>query len=139
MIYSSQYENVESNDIGTLAAIVSRSPIPALKGGDVRFRETTHGVLERPVRKTKEGKSSSDTQSEIGKPGKKEQISGIQNKGGKRGKKEPIPFWQRKTYTVPVDNTWPAPVACKMNIREWRELMKESGLEKDIKYIMDGF
>lgn len=55
------------------------------------------------------------------------------------GEKEPIPFWQRKIFTVPVDSVWPAPVSCKMNVTEWEELMKETGLNQDIKYITDGF
>lgn len=52
---------------------------------------------------------------------------------------EPVPFWQRKIFTVPVKNAWPAPVASKMNLAEWAELMRETGLEKDIPYIIDGF
>lgn len=44
--------------------------------------------------------------------------------------KVPIPFWQREIFTVPVIDTWPAPVTCKMNIREWAELMREVGLTK---------
>lgn len=51
----------------------------------------------------------------------------------------PIPFWKRKVFTVPVTTDWPAAVTCKMNIGEWEELMKETGLERDIKYITDCF
>lgn len=61
------------------------------------------------------------------------------DEGKIRDKGEPIPFWQRKIFTVPVRNTWPAPVKCKMNIREWEALMKEAGLERDIQYITEGF
>lgn len=57
----------------------------------------------------------------------------------KREERGLIPFWQRKILTVPVENDWPAPVMSKMNLEEWAELMKETGLEKDIPYITDGF
>lgn len=53
--------------------------------------------------------------------------------------KEPLKFWERKLFTVPVQNTWPAPVSSKMNIREWEALMKEAGLDRDIPYITNGF
>lgn len=53
--------------------------------------------------------------------------------------REPVPFWMRKMYTVQVDDVWPAPVCSKMKIEEWEILMREAGLEKDIKYIVDGF
>lgn len=53
--------------------------------------------------------------------------------------KEPLRFWERKIFTVPVKNHWPAPVSCKMNILEWETLMKEAGLDRDIPYIINGF
>lgn len=53
--------------------------------------------------------------------------------------KEPLKFWERKIFTVPVTDHWPAPVSCKMNISEWETLMKEVGLERDIQYITNGF
>lgn len=62
-----------------------------------------------------------------------------QGQDRKRTEKAPIPFWQRKIFTVPVRDHWPAPVTCKMNVNEWTELMREVGLEKDIQYIVDGF
>lgn len=53
--------------------------------------------------------------------------------------KDPVPFWQRKTFTVPGGSDWPAPVRCKMNVKEWETLMLETGLEQDIPYIVNGF
>lgn len=57
----------------------------------------------------------------------------------RKRRKVPLPVWKRKIFTVPVKDTWPAPVFCKMNIAEWTELMKVTGLEKDILYITEGF
>lgn len=59
--------------------------------------------------------------------------------GRQLSKKVPIPFWKRKIVTVEVKDTWPAPVSCRMNVGEWVELMKETGLEEDIQYIVTGF
>lgn len=54
-------------------------------------------------------------------------------------RKESVPLWERKIFTVPVKSTWPAPVSCKMNIEEWKILMKETGLERDVEYIVNSF
>lgn len=56
-----------------------------------------------------------------------------------KSKKEPEPFWKRKIFTVKTGSDWPAAVSCKMNVKEWEMLMKETGLEKDIQYITNGF
>lgn len=53
--------------------------------------------------------------------------------------KVPIPLLMRKIFTVPVKHTWPAPVTCKMNTKEWEALMKETGQDDDIEYIVNGF
>lgn len=54
-------------------------------------------------------------------------------------KRDPTPLWKRKIFTIPVKNFWPAPVKCKMNVTEWEELMRETGLEKEVEYITEGF
>lgn len=63
----------------------------------------------------------------------------LANREGEQSGSEPIPFWQRKILAVPVKTVWPAPVTCKMNVEEWAELMRETGMERDVEYITNGF
>lgn len=85
---------------------------------------------------TSSQKSASDREHES-EPDHASTVEAVKDQGAKKG--EPMPFWKRKIFTIDVENKWPAPVSCKMNIREWEELMKETGLENDIEYITNGF
>lgn len=53
--------------------------------------------------------------------------------------KEPVPMWEREIFTIPVTNWWPGPIPCNMNIPVWVDLMKATGLEREIPYITGGF
>lgn len=66
-------------------------------------------------------------------------LAGPTHRGDWLDKGKPIPFWQRKLFTVPVNTEWQAPVKCKMNIGEWEASMRDTGLEKDVGYITNGF
>lgn len=50
-----------------------------------------------------------------------------------------LPLKDRKTYKVKVPDKWPAPVKSNMNVAKWESLMRETGLEDDIPYIVKGF
>lgn len=56
-----------------------------------------------------------------------------------RESKTPIPLWERTIVAVPSTSLWPAQVPCNMNIPVWAELMRASGLEREIPYITEGF
>lgn len=78
-------------------------------------------------------------------------VSSITKEGSRRGEertmsnprrvevKEPTPLGERKILAVPVTNWWPAGIPCNMNIPIWVDLMKATGLEREIPYITDGF
>lgn len=74
---------------------------------------------ERP---TEQGRSKSmrdkdgKTPNREGKTGRSSAAAAVEDRSLDR--REPIPFGERKIFTVPVKNEWPAPVKCKMNIKE---------------------